>query len=246
MVKFTVLCTKSIALALVALSLTSCHTHIDLNSGIDGNGKVKTQTRPAAGNFSKIDVSRGINVTLEQATNYLVEVEADENLQEHITTKIENGTLYISTNENIDESTAKSVHVKLPTLTSIETTSGSTVSTKTTFTGTNISVKTSSGSDANVALEIDNISCESTSGSSLAVSGKALVLKTSSSSGSTLDARKLMVNDVTAEATSGSNTTVHAINSLNGDASSGSAINYIGEPKTLTKNESSGGNVMKQ
>ncbi|MGL2967034.1 head GIN domain-containing protein [Flavobacterium sp. XGLA_31] len=246
MVKFVVLRSNLIAAALVALTCTACQTHINLGNGIDGNGNVTSETRNVGNNFTKIDVSRGLTVTLERDDNYKVEVEADENLQNHITTRTENGTLFISTDENIDEASAKNVHVKMPTLTAIEASSGSSVSTYNTFKGTDLFVKSSSGSNAELTIEFDNIKCETTSGSSLTVKGKALQLKTASSSGSTIDAGQLLVNDVIAEATSGSNINVHPIVSLNGKASSGSSVDYRGNPKTVTKEETSGGSVSKE
>lgn len=247
MVKFVVFCTKVIAATIAAALFSSCHVRdIEFGSGIDGNGNVTTQKRSVEGNFTKVDVSRGLNVTLEQADTYFVEVEADDNLQEHITAKVENGTLFITSDENIDEATAKNIRIKLPSLTALETTSGSSVSTKNTFSGTDISVKTSSGSEADLSLEYDAIKCESTSGSTLDVKGKALKLTTHSSSGSEIDAKGLLVNDVVSESSSGSSTDVHPLVSLNAKASSGSSIDYDGSPKTVSKEESSGGSVSKQ
>jgi len=237
---------KGITVLFIAALFTSCHANIDWGNGLDGNGKVITQTRTVDNNFSKIDVSRGLTVTLEQARNYEVVVEADENLLTHITTHVENGTLIISTDQNIDEAKAKNVQVKLPSLTALTTTSGSSTSTKNTFTGTDIVVKTSSGSASNLNFEIDNIKCEASSGSALTLKGKALQCNVAASSGSALNAKNLLVNDVKAEATSGSTLSVHPIISLKSHASSGSNITYEGDPKSVTKEESSGGSVSKQ
>jgi hypothetical protein len=134
----------------------------------------------------------------------------------------------------------------LPLLTALETTSGSSINTSNTFSGTDIDVKASSGSEADLTLEFDNIRCESSSGSTLTVKGKALKLKTDSSSGSEIDAQGLLVNDVVSESTSGSSTDVHPSMSLNAKASSGSSINYSSSPKTVNKEESSGGSVSKE
>ena len=246
MVKFVVFCTKIIAATIAAVIFSSCHANINWGDGLDGNGNVTTKKRNVEGNFTKINVSRGLNVKLEQADTYLVEVEADQNLQEHITTKVENGTLFITSDENIDEATAKNIRVKLPSLTSLESTSGSSVSTSNTFSGTDIDVKASSGSEANLSLEFDTIRCESSSGSTLTLKGKALKLKTDSSSGSEIDAKGLLVNDVVSESTSGSSTNIHPIVSLKGKASSGSSIDYDSTPKTVSKDESSGGSVSKE
>lgn len=247
MVKFAAVCTKVVAATVAAVMFTSCHVKdIQIGDGIDGNGNVTTQTRNVQGNFSKIDVNRGLDVTIEQSDSYFVEVEADDNLQSHITTTVENGTLIITTDENIDEATAKRIHVKMPSLTGIETSSGSSAATNGSYKGTDISVKTSSGSQADLNLEFDNISCESTSVSSITVKGKALKLTTHSSSGSEIDARNLLVNDVVSESTSGSSTDVHPIVNLNGKASSQSSISYDSSPKTVTKEETSGGSVSKE
>ena len=247
MVKFAILCTKIVVATIAALLFSSCHIKdIHFGEGIDGNGNVTTQNRSVENNFSKIEVSRGLTVTIEQSNKYVVEVEADDNLQEHITVKVENGTLIVTSDENIDKAKAKNIHVKLPELSAVETTSGATATTINFFTGTDISVKTSSGSQAELTLEFDNIKCESTSGSTLNLKGKALKLQSHSSSGSTIDAKGLLVNDVTSEATSGSSTNVHPGLSITAKASSGSSIDYSGSPKSVSKEESSGGSVSKE
>lgn len=246
MVKFVVFCTKVVAAALTAALFNSCQIKdIQIGDGIDGNGNVTKETRSVGSNFSKIDANRGLNVIIEQADTFSVEVEADSNLQSHIETKVEGGVLTITTDENIDDSTAKNIYVKMPSLAGVETSSGSSAKTNGVFTGTDIDVKSSSGSQSDLNLEFDNISCESSSGSTINVNGKALKLTTDSSSGSHIDASNLLVNEVTSESTSGSSTDVHPILSLNGKASSGSSISYDSSPKTVTKEESSGGSVSK-
>jgi len=246
MIKLITISTKVFLASIVALLFASCNANMNWGNGIDGNGNVTSQTRNVENNFSKIDVSRGLNVTIEQSDNYFVEVETDENLQEHITTRVENGTLFITSDENIDEAKARDIRVKLPSLTEVEATSGSSVSSKGLIKGTNIIVKTSSGSGTNLNLEFDTIDCESSSGSSLNLIGKALRLKTDSSSGSTIEAKELLVNDVESEATSGSSTIVHPLVSLKAKASSGSSVNFNSSPKTVVKEESSGGSVSKE
>lgn len=230
----------------MALLFASCNAKIDLGNGIDGNGDVRTETRDVQGNFTKIEASRGLNVEVQQSKSYSVEVEADSNLQEHITTKVENGTLVITSDEDIDECESKTIRVKMPTITGLETTSGASITGQNTILGSNINVKTSSGSEIEVEVEIDAVDCESTSGSNITIKGKALTLTTSSSSGSEIEARDLMVNDVNSESTSGSSTEVHPIESLKAKASSGSSIDYNHSPKTITKEESSGGSVSKE
>lgn len=246
MKKYTLISTKIFVAIFASILFSACNANINLGDGIDGNGKVTTQTRNVENNFSKIDVSSGLSVTIEQSNNYFVEVEADENLQEHITTKVENGTLFITTDENIDEAKARNIRVKLPSLTAVETSSGSTTSSNGVLTGTEISIKTSSGSSTGLTLEYDTITCKSSSGSTINLRGKALRLKTDTSSGSIIEAKNLLANDVDSESSSGSSTNVHPLVSLKGKASSGSSVNYNSSPKTVVKEESSGGSVSKE
>lgn len=246
MIKFIVFCTKIVIATIVALLFTSCHTKFDFGNGIDGNGNVTTEKRNVVGDFTKIDASRGLNVEVEQSKSYFVEVEADENLHQHITTKVENGTLIITSDENIDESTSRTIRVKMPSIAGLETSSGANISGKNTFLGNNLKVRSSSGSEIDVEVEIDAIDCEATSGSTITIKGKGLTLNSASSSGSSIDAKDLKVNDVVAQSTSGSSTDVYPIVSLNGKASSGSSVNYKHTPKTINKEESSGGSVSQE
>lgn len=240
MIKFIILCTKAIIVAIVALLFTSCN---QVFNGIKGNGNVQTEERKITEKFTKISVSRGLDVIVEQSDKVFVEVEADENLLKHITTKVVNGTLEISSDENIYNAEVETVRVKMPMLESVETTSGSTLNSKGVLTGLDLAVKSSSGSEIEVTAEYDNISSESTSGSNIILSGKALKFRAASSSGSEIEADGLLANDVNAQATSGSSVEAHPLVSLNAKASSGASVDYSGHPKTIEKEETSGGSV---
>jgi hypothetical protein len=177
----------------------------------------------------------------------MVEVEADQNLLSHITTKVENGTLVVSSDENIYNAEVETVHIKMPIIGGLETTGGSNIKSKGVLKSasdvTNIRVASSSGSEIEANLEFDSINAESTSGSTITLSGKALKIRTATSSGSTINAQSLIANEVNAEATSGSSNDVHAAVKLVAKASSGASIDYSGAPKNISKEETSGGSV---
>lgn len=56
--------------------------------------------RPLTGNFESIQTSSGLEVVLEQSDKANITVEADDNLQKHISTKIVNDVLIISSDCN--------------------------------------------------------------------------------------------------------------------------------------------------
>ena len=235
---------KLIAL-FITLTLASCNANLNLGDGIDGSGNVVTEKRTIDAPFTKIDASAGVEVIVEQGAATEVEVEVDDNLMEHIITRVENGTLIVKIEGNINSMESAIVHVKTTTINGLESSSGASIRSKSTLKGTNLTVKTSSGSSINTDLEYEKVESESSSGSEITLSGKALIVKTNSSSGSTINAQELAANEITAESTSGSNTTVNPIVLLNAKASSGSSIEYVKDPKKVVKEESSGGSVSK-
>ena len=233
---------KLVALFLT-LSLASCNANLNLGDGIDGSGNVVTEKRTIEAPFTKIDASTGVEVIVEQGATTEVEVEVDDNLMEHIVTRVENGTLIVKIDGNINTMESAIVRVSTKTIEGLESSSGATIRSKNTLKGTNLALKSSSGSTINTDLEYEKVSSESTSGSEIKLSGKALTLDTKSSSGSEIDAKDLAANEITAQSTSGSNTTVNPIVLLNAKASSGSSIDYVKEPKKVVKEETSGGSV---
>src|SRR4051812_42449512 len=228
MIKIITLITKFIIATLIAFFFSSCAM------GIKGSGTITTENRAVTEDFKKIKVSNGIKVSVEQADKASITVEADDNLQEHIITKIENGVLKIETDENFNASETPVVKVKTPIINVLSADSGSEITSQNILITENINVKATSGSEINIEVEADAIKIESKSGSSIEVNGKALKLETFSSSGSKIDAENLMTNEVTAKAESGSKTSVYPIVKLAAEASSGGDINYHKHPKTIS------------
>lgn len=235
--------TKFIIAITIALFLNSCNIKTDFGNGKDGNGKVTTEVRNIKENFSSIDVNSDIEVILEQSNDKFISVEADENLQLSIDTKVENGVLKIEPNESINPSKTIKVIVRMSKIEGLEASSSSKISGIGTFKGESISIDASSAAEVEVNLKYDNVNLDASSGSNIWVKGLALKLESSASSGSEVEAKQMLSNDVIADVSSGGIIKTHPIISLNGNASSGGRIVYDIEPKSVTKDESSGGNV---
>lgn len=231
----------------MALLFSSCvHSTIHLGDGIKGSGNITTETREANQDFKRIEVSHGISVIVQQSDNKSITVQADDNLQQHIITRIENGVLKIESDQSYNATETPVVNVKMATISGLDTSSGSEITSSGTLITENINVKSSSGSQINITVEADYIQLESSSGSSIEASGKALKLKTSTSSGSTIDAKNLKTNEIISQAASGSSTSVYPILKLEAKASSGSNISYHKSPKSLIKTENSGGSISEE
>jgi hypothetical protein len=245
MVKFVMYCVKALAAAIIGLLVTSCNGNFNVGKSITGSGNVVKEQRNL-NTFDKVTVCCGLECEIVQAADYKVTVEADDNLIRDIKTTVENGTLVIATDyTNYKNVSSKKIIVQMPIVKKLETTSGSSL-TSSNLHGSNVRIKTSSGSKMEITVESDTISLESSSGSHQRIKGKALILKTKSSSGSTIDAKDLMANEVSSESSSGSSTKTHPLLHLKASASSGSSISYVNQPKTISKEESSGGRISKK
>lgn len=242
MTRFIILCTKFLVTIILTLLITSCNFNFN---GISGNGNVTTEKRTINEPFTKIQAKRGVEVILQQNDEVDVEVEADENLIPHIKTTVENGTLVITTDENIGNYEALTIKVKLPTLEGIEASSGATVTNNNVLLGKQLAVSTSSGSEVEINAEYDTFTTDASSGSNQTLSGKALKFTATTSSGSEIDAEALMANDVVANASSGSSMQVKPLVSLKAGASSGASIKNYGTAKSITEDETSGGSISK-
>lgn len=236
---------KLLIAILVSIFFTSCHFNGNFD-GIKGSGNVITETRTIKENFRKIEVNSGINLVVEQSENKSVTIEADDNIVSHVTTRVENGTLIIDTDSGFNTEKSPTVVVKLPIISGLTASSGSNIKTNNKLVTENIAIKFDSGSSGEVEVEADFIKIESESGSSVDVSGIALKAEANSSSGSEIDADSLNANEIFADASSGSSISVDPIVKLDAHASSGASVTYKTLPKTLTKEESSGGSVSAQ
>ena len=241
MIKIIIHITKFIIATITALLFASCN--LNMNT-VEGSGNVTTEKRIVQGDFKSIDVSNAIELVIEQADVTEIVVEADDNLQNEIVTKVEHGTLVIKCKFNSFRNvTMKRVTVKMPVIENLDASSAASIQSKNVLQGENIDLETSSAATMDLNIESDNISCKASSGSSITVQGKALQIKTKASSGSSIDAGKLLANEVEAAASSGATLEVHPILRLKAGASSGANINYVSIPKTIEKTSSSGGSV---
>lgn len=250
MIKLVTLITKFIVVALTALLFASCNHNFRVDGfgkSITGSGNITNENRNIQGNFKSITVSNAIELIVEQADFTEVIVEADDNLQKGIITKVENGVLIIESEyNNFINVKSRKVYVKMPKIEVLEASSAASITSINTLKGDDISLNSSSASTIVVAVEADYLNIDSSSGSSITLNGLALKFKASSSSGSTINAYSLSANEIIADASSGSSVEINPIVSLTAEASSGSNISYKSNPKSVQKSESSGGSISKE
>lgn len=243
MIKIITLITKFIVITLMALFFGSCNQIGKLRS-ITGSGHVTTEKRTVTGDFKNVEISNALDLVIEQSDKTEITVEADDNLQKEITVNVENGVLIISCKtNNFINIASKKITVKMPVIEGIQASSAATVNCSTPLKGNSLNLTSSSAGSISATVEYETVQLTSSSASNQNINGKAIHLETASSSGSVLNAGELLANEVVAEASSGSSISVSPIVSLKAEASSGGSITYKKSPKSIQKEEHSGGSV---
>ncbi len=157
MTRFVVFFSKLIAATLAAVSLTSCNHSIDFGDSITGSGNVVTENRNVT-TFDKVTVSQGLECEVIFSDKLEVTVEADDNLIKGIHTTVQNGTLDISSEyDNYVNVKSKKIIVRMPKIVSLESNSGSTLTSNNVLTSDDITLKSSSGSSLEVEVEADKV-----------------------------------------------------------------------------------------
>ena len=237
---------RLITATVVAILMTSCNFDVNFGPGVSGDGNVVTKQRKISGDFDAIKVSRGIEVELSQDNNFSLEVEADENLHDIITTEVEGNVLRISSDENIKTASAKKVIISIGDISRISTTSGANVYSDTSFELSDLRIESTSGSHVNMDVYTDVLKVSSTSGAGIKLKGTATELTVSSTSGSYVRANELKAENTEVSATSGASISVNTTKALTASATSGANIKYSGNPEKVEKNKAVSGSIREE
>ncbi len=229
---------KLSAILFLLVGTTSCFME-----GVKGNGDVITKKRKISDDFSRVEISRGLDVYLTKSKDVSLEIEADENLHELIQTEVKDGVLKITSSKNIWSASAKKVHLHVDHLSDIGINSGADVRTRNTFVSDELRLSISSGASAEMDLNVENLSCNISSGADIKLSGEAENFTVSSSSGSDVKAYELNARNCRADASSGSDIKLKATETIDARATSGADIRYKGNPRVIEKEDNSGGSV---
>ena len=229
---------KVSVLFLLLIGTSSCFM-----DGVKGDGNVVMKNRKISNDFSKVVVSRGIDLYITKSKGLELEIEADENLHELITTEVNNGVLEISSSRNIWSASSKKVHLHVDYLNALVVNSGAEAHTENTFSSDEFDINVSSGANADLDLKVKDLTCDSSSGADVVLSGSAENFRASSSSGSDIKAFDLEAQNCVASASSGADIKLWVTESFDGIASSGADISFRGNPKKMNSSDNSGGSI---
>ncbi|QKX06043.1 DUF2807 domain-containing protein [Aquimarina sp. TRL1] len=234
---------KILAAALLSLFMTSCNIVMD---GVKGEGEIVRKEKTINETFTAVKAKRGLDVVLIDSDDRKVVIEANENLHQYIKVYVEGNTLYVTSENNIYQADQKSVYVSYQALNKITATSGAGITADNTIVEKDLTIKASSGAGIDLKVNSDHLNSSVSSGAAMTLSGKVNSHDASASSGAHINAKELISKKASASASSGSGIKIYVKEAFNGSASSGANVAYYGNPKKVSKNDSSGGDVIKR
>jgi hypothetical protein len=190
--------------------------------GVKGSGNVVNEKRNVA-DFDSIEVGGVFDVEVVAQKEFSVEIEADDNLLQHIRTEVKGGTLEISTDKSIKSSNAIRVRISAPDIERLQVSGAS---------------KLSLSNVKNDSLKID-----ASGASKLNVQGETRELEIELSGASKIEAEGLKAENVNVDGSGASSASVNVSGDLKADMSGASKVTYSGNPRNLEKSTSGASSV---
>lgn len=201
-------------------------------------------------NFNAVEVSSGMNLTVTQSDTYSIEVIADQDDFKHLEVEKSGGTLkfYIEHDFfsfNWGRHHKIEVNIKMPSLTGLSLSGGSTANFTMDVSSKDFSAELSGGASINGNLKCGNIEFDLSGGSVVELSGKGKNLKLEGSGGSIYKLKNFSVNDVDSDLSGGSQVYITMNGTLNTEQSGGSHLTYYGNASMGNTDFSGGSGVSK-
>ncbi len=224
-------------LIVLTISFYSC-----INS-VDGDGNIASEERNVE-SFSKIDISGEFEIMLNQGKTEKVEIEADENLLELISTETKNETLIIKTTEDIGSTKSLKIYITVVNLEDIDVSGAVTLKTKGKLVVDELGIDVSGAADINIDIETETLSMDMSGASETSLKGEADHFDIELSGASELEADKLKTKHTKIDISGAGAATVYAKKTLAVEISGAGSVKYKGKPK-ITKDISGAGSIKK-
>ncbi|MCO4807003.1 MAG: DUF2807 domain-containing protein [Flavobacteriales bacterium] len=210
----------SLLIALVLLS--SC------GETITGDGNVTTEER-AIDSYNTLDVSGVFEIVLMPGEPKVV-IETDENIHEHIDTKVEGGTLHITANNKILDAEALLLTVYYRDIDEVSISGACELASSGAVTGDRLELDISGGAEAELALDVDFFSIDLSGAAELEVRGLADKVEFDLSGAAEISAFDLQVKEAYIDISGASEVEISVSEVLEVEISGAGQVDYKGDP----------------
>jgi hypothetical protein len=227
------------------ISLSSCFAQWPWQK-VEGNGNLKKENRPASG-YTAISSSGSWDVMVAYGESNSIQVEADENLLEYISTKVENGKLSIKTTKNVNLRSKNriTIYVSLTRLTAVSLSGSGDIIGEGKFTNdgnTDFSVS-GSGSIKMTVNKLDKVDVGVSGSGNVRLSGSANSVEARISGSGNADCSNLICDDAYAHISGSGNIKLNANRAIDANISGSGNVSYRGAASDVKKHVSGSGRL---
>jgi hypothetical protein len=212
--------------------------------GIEGSGKVITETRTVE-KFNGIELKSVANVYITQGETQEVKIEAEDNLIQHITTKVKNDELVIDCDQEINSHEPINVYITVKDLCLLELSGSGNMITKNEINCEHMTLYLGGSGEMKVALKSQQLKATLSGSGNMNLSGSTSESDLRINGSGNMNAQQ-MKSFTSAVTISGSgNTKVDVNNELNVNISGSGNVRYVTEPAKITTKITGSGDVSK-
>ncbi len=208
---------------------------------VKGNGNIVEQKRDLR-DFDAIRVQSGIDLYVSQGNGFGVTIITDENVQDRIISRVNNGELELKVDGSISTNKLRAV-VSLPAMKRLKASGGADVYGDGMFNVEDLTLEMSGGSDLEMDVAGQNLTLRLNGGSDAELSGSFQNIDAVTSGGSDLKAKNLKAQNVTINCSGGSDAWVHATSAIIIQASGASDVHYGGNPDKVQAKATSASDI---
>lgn len=224
-------------LVVPAIFLSAC-IHLR-NSTIHGNGQFASEQRSLT-NFTKVDVSGSFDVFVTQGATALVRVDADQNLQPYIQTKVAGDRLFIEEKENYNLRSNNSIkiYVTAPVFRSLSISGSGGLKSTAPIIGDHLNFSIAGSGDMDVKVDAPAIETDIAGSGSISVAGNTKNLHSTIRGSGDLYAYNLLSENTDVHILGSGNARVFASKQLKAGITGSGDVEYKG---TASVNQSIAG-----
>jgi len=224
---------------ILAGSFTSCKKQ--LFNSIKGKGETVTETRNLSG-FDKISLDMDADIVYQQDSVYFVEISAQQNVLNVITTEISDGELEIDSKKWVRKHNGIKIIIHSPELRKVELDGSGNFESIGMLTTTDLELEVSgSGNISFVAVNASVLDADISGSGNIYILGGAVISEEAEVSGSgSIEMHQLTANQSKAKISGSGSVSVWALDQLNANISGSGDIKYKGNPAVNTTISGSG------
>jgi len=198
---------------------------------VRGNGDMVTKSRNV-GSYDGVQLVGSMNVELISGSEGTIDIQAESNLQEYITTEIRNGKLKISTKKVFYLHPKDDILITVPieTVEEISVTGSGDIWTKDKLTSSNMKVQVTGSGDLKLHLEVKDLEGMVTGSGDVQLKGRSQNFECTVTGSGDFEAYELHAENVEARFSGSGDIMVYASNSLKASVSGSGDIAYKGNP----------------